>query len=175
MRQRTRALCGRVLPLRRKARTCRRSSMANGGEMRTQEGKRPVRCVGQGVFLRGRKGVFVGGFGFLLQWREGKGGQRRFPRRFGTWLRRAVALPRRVVLRLGRGRRQCGGGRLLFFRRRRWTDEGPNPLIRWRVRLPPPRAGRGRRAKAFPLWVRDLAPPCRRLPRARRPPLGAWP
>lgn len=88
---------------------------------------RPMRRTGR--FLSRQEGrIFVGGFGFLLQWREGKGGQRRFPRRFGTWLRRSVAFPGRTVLRLGRGRRQRGEGRLRFFRRRRWTDEGPNPV-----------------------------------------------
>ena len=94
----------------------------------TNARRQTPRPVGQGVFFRGRKGLFVGGFGFLLQGREGEGGQRRFPCGFGTWLRRAVAFPGRTVLRLGRGRRQRGGRRLRFFRRRRWTGEGPVPV-----------------------------------------------
>ena len=139
----------------------------------------PSDVSGQGVSFRDRKGFICWQFP-LLPLRVERGRRAKaFPPWVRDWLRRAVALPRRVVLRLGRGRRQCGEGRLLFFRRRRWTGKGQSQskegLIRWRVRLPPPRAGRGRRAKAFPPWVRDLAPPCRRPPKARRPPLGAWP
>ncbi len=178
MRQRTRALCGRVLPLRRKARTCRRSSMANGGEIRTQEGKRPVPSDRAFSFAAGRD-YSLADSASSSKGGKGKAGKGVSP--VGSGLGSAVPSPSQGApssawgVAVGSAEGEGSASSDAGVGRTKDQTQSKKGLIRWQFPLLPPRAGRGRRAKAFPLWVRDLAPPCRRLPRARRPPLGAWP